>query len=77
NKIIEDAKKKAEEILSDRSYEVELFRYKELIEKEIEAESEKIIKEAEKEAINIRNKYRDKVREIAIKLASLVLAIEI
>ncbi|MEM1695233.1 MAG: hypothetical protein QXS14_00415 [Desulfurococcaceae archaeon] len=38
--------------MSDRSYEVELYKYKELIEKEIKAESEKIIKEAEKEAIS-------------------------
>lgn len=76
-KIIEEAKAKAKEILEDKSYLKELEEYRKEIETKLRNEIDKIIREAQVEAVMIRHSGSRKAEAVAKKIASIVAGTEL
>lgn len=75
--IIEEARAKAKGITEDRSYLKELEEYRKEIEARLRDETDKILREAQEEAMMIKSSGIRKAEAVARKIASLVAGIEL
>jgi F0F1-type ATP synthase membrane subunit b/b' len=74
---LREARRKAMEILEDKSYLVDLMNERKSLEDKTESEARRIIDEAHKKARDLKESMKSRIDSIAKQIASMVAGVEV
>jgi DNA anti-recombination protein RmuC len=72
-----EARRKAMEILEDKSYLVDLMAERKSLEDKTESEARRVIDEAHKKARDLKESMKTRIDSIARRVASMVAGVEV